>query len=513
MLNIFSNESIMFQTKGSPLANELIQIFQEVIDKRETIQTVSDRVKIIPKFFKDVAALKLVNAIKKHTGITCTSVKVSKTLDMGYACLMNFGDKYGLTAHDVINRYSGLETEPMVQYYMRELNIRPRTADDMKVVAESLNRETGMFTVTKLADKTPCTMTLYFDPYGSFLIKECAHTNLEYFTAEEITGIILHEIGHMISALAHSADLCFRMQVYNRSMNYFLEQASVQEKAKFLKDNIHVLDPKLKDKADQSIDQCTAIDGMNDQGSWVATIFGWFIDAFITAISLLMLVPIISLILEQMYMITREAFPEIYSGSFNAKKTSDHFYMSKQVKLCEQFADEYVAKHGMSHGQASALNKLWSWVEFSSSLASYGGSTTSSLVYHINKISFVVLSLLYGDITDGGGLYDGKTARAAHLLEETAKAFKQQLSPEMANFFIEDYIKTKNALKNRTIYDSIRDGAEWARKALGYLLSTLPAMLVSGRVTTEYEKLYNEASKLRANTLFMRATKLDLMLK
>lgn len=513
MLNIYGNESIAFQTKGSPLANELIQIFQEVIDKRETITSVTERVKEIPKYVKDVTCTKLKNAIKKHTGITCTSVRLSKQLDMGYACLMNFGDKWGLTAHDVINRYSGQETSYMVKDWMRQLNITPRTAEDMRVVAESLNKETGKFTVTTLQDKTPCTMTLYFDPYGSFLIKECSHVNFEYFTAEEITGIILHEIGHMVSTLAHSADLCFRMQVYSSCMEYFLKEASNAEKAKLLKDGINLLDPKLKDKAGSAIDQCTAIDGYEDRGSWVGNIFGWFMDIFITTIQWFMLLPIISIVLEELYMVTREMFPEIYSGSFSTKKSSDHFYMSKQAKVCEQFADEYAARHGMAHAQASALNKLWSWVEYASSIGSYAGSTTSTLAYHLNKIAFVTMTLMYGDVTDGGGIYDGKTDRAAHLLEECTKAFKQNLSPEMAEYFMEDYIKTKNALKNRTIYDGMRDSAAWIRRALGYLLSTLPAMLVSGRISTEYEKLYRDGEKLRSNSLFFRATALTQLLK
>lgn len=513
MLKIYSDESIAFQTKGSPLANELIQIFQEVIDKRESITTVSERVKQIPKFVKDVTTNKLTAAIKKHTGLTCTSVKLSKRVDMGFACLMNFGDKWGLTANDIISRYSGIETDPMIKMWMRELNIQPRTAEDMRVIAESLNRETGKFGITQMQDKTPCSMTLYFDPYGAFLIKECSHIKLSYLTADEITGIILHEIGHAVSTLAHSADVCFRVQVYNRCMEYFLQNASVKDKATVLKDGLALMDPKLKERVDATVDQCTAIDGMNDQGSWVGNIFGWFVDLFITAIQLLMLLPVISIVVEEMYMITREAFPELYTGSFNTRKTSDHFYMSKQAKLCEQFADEYVAKHGMSHGQVSGLNKLWVFVEYATSVGSYTGSTTSTLAYHLNRLSFITLTLLYGDLTDGGGIYDGKTDRAVRLMDETTKAFKQNLSPEMAEYFVEDYIRTKNAMKNRTVYDGLRDSAAWARKALGYLLSTLPAMLVSGRITTEYEKLYKDGEKLRANNLFFRATKLDMLLR
>lgn len=513
MLTIFSDESIAVQRTGSPLANDLITAFQEVIDKRESIKTVKDRVAQIPKFVKDVTVMKIMTAIKKHTGIECTNIRLSKSIDMGFACLMNFGDKWGLTANDVIARYSGLDPDPMLKMYMREMDIQPRSAEEMRVVAESLNRETGKFTVNKLADKTPCTMVMYFDPYGAFLVKECSHIKLEYFTAEEITGIVLHEIGHMISTLAHSADLCFRMQVYNRSLEYFVKNAPLAEKASYMKSQLNLLDPKIKSKSDQAIDQCTAQDGAHDHGSVAGSIFGWFADMLIMAVQTLALIPIVSIIVEEGYAVTKEMFPELYTGSFRTRKTSDHFFMSKQAKLCEQFADEYVSKHGMSHGQVSALNKLWDWAEFSLSFGSYAGSTTSTLAYYINKIPFVFMSLMYGDLTDGGGIYDGKTERAYHLLEETAKSFKNTLSPEMADFFIEDYIKTKNALKNRSLYDKIRDCAEWSRKAIGYLLSALPAMLISGRITTEYEKLYRSGEKLMSNQLFYQATVLEKMLR
>ena len=508
MLKLFSPESIGFQTKGSPLANDLITMFQEVIDHRETEQLVANRIKSVRNFFVTKTVPKIKAAIKKHTGITCSAVSVSKTCDFGFACLMNFGDKMGLTAHDVINRYSGLETDPMILDYMRYKGIKPKTADDMRVVAESLNYETGYFSVNKLKGNIECTMTLYFDPYGAFLVKECGHDKAEYLTAEEITGIVLHEIGHMISALAHSADLCFRSLVYNRSLDYFLKNADTKQKAAYVKENINKLTPELAEKASQALDQCTATDQGSQYGSWIANVFNIFIVMLVELLNAPFIA--ICLLIEPL----DAFFSEFATGGGWSKKMSDYANLPKQLKVCEQFADEYVAKHGMAHAQASALRKIWDFSAFAMGTWVVG-NRTASLWYHMNKASFYVYTILFGDITDGGGLYDNRSDRAKRLLMETTKALKNtNMSPEMVQFFITDYEKTKLELtKNRSNAHKFGDLMNVIHSAIKYLISSLPAMLVSGRFSTEYKNLFNKAEQLMSNSLFYRASKLEQLLR
>ena len=508
MLKLCSSESIGFQTNGSPLANDLITMFQEVIDYRETEQTVMKRIKNVRNFFVSKTVPKLKAAIKKHTGITCASVSVSKTCDFGFACLMNFGDNMGLTAHDVINRYSGLETDPMVLDYMRYKGIKPKSAEDMRVVAESLQYETGYFTANKLKGNIECTMTLYFDPFGAFLVKECGHDKAEYLTAEEITGIILHEIGHMISTLAHSADLCFRSLVYNRSLEYFLKNADTKQKSEFVKKNINKLTPELAEKASQALDQCTATDQGSQYGSWIANVFNIFIVMLIELFN----IPFVALflVLEPV----SDFFGEFLTGGGWNKKMSDYADLPKQLKVCEQFADEYVAKHGMAHTQASALRKLWDFAAFQ--MGTYVvGNRTCALWYHLNKATFYVYTLLFGDVTDGGGTYDNRSDRAKRLLMETTKALKNtNMSPEMVQFFITDYEKTKLELtKNKSTAHKFGDLMNTIRGALKYLITSLPAMLVSGRFSTEYKNLFNKAEQLMSNSLFYRASKLEQIIR
>ncbi len=510
MFKLFSDESMNFMTKGSPLAIDLIRTFQAAIDKRESISTTTNRIIEVKKYANTVMVPAIKTIIKKHTGITCTNVRLSKRIDFGYACLMNFGDKYGLTAHDVINRYSGLDTNYMIIEYMRQNGISPQSAADMQKIAESLSRDTGIFSVTKLPNKVDCTMVMYFDPYSAFLAKECGHDKCDYFTAEEITAVVLHEIGHMFTALAHSADKCFRSLVYNRSMEYFLQNATIPEKVKLAKNGINKLDPKEAAKVSSALDQCTAVDNSTNNGTWVGDAFNAFLTMFIYPFMLAGAA--IYLLFDTMGAVFSEC---ITNWNWNSVKNSDFADLPKQLKLCEQFADEFVSKHGLSHAQASALRKLWDYQAWSSGTFVVG-NRLSALSYTVNKTLFYVTTLIYGDCSGGDNTnYDNRTERATRLLYETAKAFKNKdVSPEMVDFFIEDYEKTKLELtKNKSTLHKVGDFSETIINIRHYLISALPAMLISGRFSDEYKKLYGRVEQLMSNPLFYRAAKLERLLK
>jgi hypothetical protein len=502
MLKLFSNEVIDFRT-NTAFASELTNIFQECIEKRESIQDIKTRVKEVPSFFVKTSVPKLNAAIKKYTGITCDKIVVSKSLNLGYACLMTFGDTNGIRAWDVVQRYSG-QTSDMNRQMLSWYNVKPITAAEMDRVAESLDRETGLFSVTKVSEKINCTMTMYFDPYASFLMKEAGHANYEYMLAPEITAVVLHEIGHMISTMAHAADRCFRIQAYNRCLEYFTQNATVQEKAKFLKSVAKDLpDKTLNEKAIKAIDECTAVDAHSPQGSWILNAFSIFINALIVLLSIATL-PVVA------FSKTLEGFLGEMFDVRNTKfgpdgKLSDMGPSNKGMRVCEQFADEYVAKHGMSNYQISALRKIFE-------VASHNmiDARAGAIAYAASKIPFLVSILHFGDPTDGGGLYDGQYNRGVHIMNETLKAFKSSnMDSDMVAFFIEDYERCKKELTNRPLQVKYQNAMKMFYDAWRYLAGTLPAMLFTGRFNREYEILINKIETLTANSLFYRAAKLD----
>ena len=512
MLKLFSNEVIDFRT-NSAFATELVNIFQECIEKRESIQDVKTRIKEVPSFFAKTAVPKLKSAIKKYTGLTCDKVLLSKHLDLGFACLMNFGDKYGLTAADVINRYSGLQSDYLLQMYMASHHIKPVTASDMERIANSLDRETGLFGIDKINNNIPCTMNLYFDPYSAFLSKECGHGNFDYLLAPEIAAIVLHEIGHMVSTLAHSADRCFRIQVYNRAFEYFVQSATVVEKAKFTKTILSKLeDSKLSEQACKSIDQCTAVDNNTTTGSWVLNAFGIFLNLLLGLLTALG--GSIMFLIDLAIVFPLDEIFDYKNMRFGIDgKLSDIGPSTKGAKLCEQFADEYVAKHGMGSWVVTGLRKIWD-IGNTSGIGVFLTPNAGSLSYCVAKIPVIVNTLFLGDQTGGNGLYDRQSVRETHLMQELLKAFKSSsMSPEMVNFFIADYERCKKELTNKTSMIKYQNTMQLVRDAIRYLASTLPAMLFTGRFTREYEILINKIETLTSNSLFYRATKLDQLTK
>ena len=209
--------------------------------------------------------------------------------------------------------------------------------------------------------------------------------------------------------------------------------------------------------------------------------------------------------------IAKESLPDLYMKASDPKRMSDFYGLSKQLKFDEQLADAYVAKHGLSSAQVTALQKIWSLSEFSSSYAAMIGSTRSKVVYYINKVPFIISTILYGE--PACPLYDTKADRMQRLLQETCAAFKQQMSPEMAQYFMNDYLACKKALKNKSAIDRITTTITVIRSLVKYIVTGLPALLISGRITSEYEKLYNQVEKLINNPLFFRSTQLEQLLR
>lgn len=506
-------EVINFQVGNiSPLAMDLQKIFQEVIDYRETFSTMSARIKAIAKYATVTMVPKLKAAIYKHTNITTTHIRLSKSLDFGWACLMEINDKEGLTAYDIIQRYSGMDTDYMVRDYMRHKKIKPVKAKDMEEIASSLNKDTGMFMKLN-TEKIKCSMTMYFDPYSSFLIKEVGHEKCEYFTAAEITGIVLHEIGHMVSTIAYSANSCFQMEVYKAYAAEFNKNASKKEKVEYIKNSLKTteIDSTLLSKFNNQIDKLPNND-TND--SVIANVVGNILSLFVAALYAYM-----GLLQTVVY----KAISGITGTSIDALllplrdgivKSSDFDKLTKQQRYCEQIADEYVTKHGMAHGQISALQKIFTYSTVQFLGTDLLSNKAGTVVYHINMLPMYVLTLTLGDITDGGGLYDGVTARCRRLVAETGKVFKNStMSPDMIDFFISDYEASLRLVRNKTTFQKFLDTSQLIHSAIDYVIQTPVSMILTGRFFREYQALHHRAETLMSNSLFYHATKISQLSK
>ena len=498
-------EYIEPQVKGSPFATELTAIFQEVIDRREKYDTVESRIQAVLRYFQDVTIEKIIAVIKKYTGLTCSSVTVSGRVDFGYYCLLGFPN--WMAAHEIMDAYSGRPiNEELVAYMDRNRIARP-TVEDLQRIVNSLDPKTGrLIKEVKLASGAKLSYKLGFDPYSAFLMRECLHETAEYFLAPEIAAIILHEVGHMMSTIAHAADTWFRGEVYNRSLAYFIENASTEEKKKAV-DKLAVSEADraaFKRACDmvESKELSSVISGKAGLGRiihyclrriflsvWYAPMDIW---NFVTDLP----GDIWSIIVDKRNL-----------GSWSDGKRSDFYYTEKNLKYTEQLADAFVAYHGMSKWMFSGFIKL----DKVNHMVGFSDVTTrkSKLVYWFTNVLRIELLIQYGDWYADDEHEDNLT-RLQTAIKEVQKIFKRtDIPPEMAKAYILDLEQMKNQIPAMKSVTKTYSAVKVAYAFIRYIVTIPGAMLFSGRFGSEYNKLYSEVERMMSNDLFYHATKLE----
>lgn len=496
-----SLEAIDFQ-RSSPLAKGLIDIFQDIINYRNNINTsIPDRVKETIAYTKKVLYPRFSKLVKETTGLNCQKIVLSKGISFGYACVMDVGDKYGWNAQAFIDSYSGTGMQEYYKWIIKQYDFRCTTTKDIQNLVNSLRKDTGIFSVDKLYDGRKVSFTLYFDPFASFLIQEVGHNKCKPFTAAEIAAIVLHEIGHMHSMLEHALDGCMRMSVVMTAYEYFNQHATVEEKANLVKELSAINNvPDAVDKTDD------LLNGRKDSvGAHVLDGFGILISAILDA-AMLATIPLA--ILGQLFSYAGDASTLIALNT-SKNKLSDQAVSVHNFKLCERLADQFVVRHGLGSYLVSSLNKL----EYN--LASGAGVTifakNSSVAWNVAKISYFITTLLNGDMYHMEE-HDEMPMRGKLVLQETIKVFKQNLPPDMLAYYIEDYERTKAALDNRSTTLRIAEGITNFTKLLRYLVETPAGLILSGRFPREYEQLIYKTKQLVDNKLYFRAAKLAQLL-
>lgn len=493
-------EAIAFQN-GSPLAAELIKIFQSCIDIRELeYDNRGAKVTAVIKYFKDQASGEFIRAIKKHTGMSVSHFHIQNNFNMFFACLMKVGDEYGMTAHDIIDRYSGLsdtKNSNMRKDHLNNMNIKPTTAAEMEKIADSVNIKSGKFG-DGLFRKNKIMMELYFDPYSAFLTRDTGHSKFEYLTAEEIAAIMLHEIGHMLSMLEHSADSYFRLKTHELANDHFVKNATRVEKIKYVKS---FLEKNFKKKS-----TIEPKEPMN-KDNVVETVF-YSIVLFLVMPTMVFLSPVLALV-NFLFRAAEEANLQLRDIG---NKRSDFASSRINTKYCEQLADEYVSRHGLAGPLTSALAKITHMGQG----IGFPTITESSLIYYLGKVPWMIEVMFMGDISSGmTGAYDRTKKRIEQNMLHVLSVFKNSnMPPEMLDVYLKDYETTKAVFTNRKLSDKFVEASELLHKLGTYLFNpvTLASMISSGRFNAEYDNLSERVDRLVDNKLLYRAGKLEQLL-
>ena len=512
----------------SRLGRELDALWQEVIDYRD--KSLSDmsyngKLSAIKKFFKNTTCPKFFNVVWKYVGIQFVEIQFTSIMNSSF-CTWMFFDKDGKMSQTGTSQIENIITGEYIKRAFPEVETAVNedhfTAEDLLRIASSYNKNGGIIKESyKLQIRKIIKPILGFDIEFAFMLKDqlAANSGIDNFTAREITAIVLHEIGHTISMIEHSADCYARMTSFN-----YLSEA-------FKKSNA--------DKPDQAIRLAEAVaakikksDPTNsDRLSKMAAKFRADVakaggsalknkqrDA-VRGLSVCGMVFLIAFF-DQILDVVFGSVQGTRFASDQKHKISDLPLNRRLVTWEERKADEYAFTHGYGVDQASALNKMDKYY------ARLGMSDKD--VVTINEAEnlhkglglFAKLGILYSapvySNSAGYSLYPEGSKRFRELINLTIQQLKQHCSdPD----YVTKYMKDAEAILNIVDNPSSRD--EYIAKVYrGYDIflkyCSIPSFIdwiVDGRVQRELEEVLESANAIGNNLLTYYGLKIQQISK
>ena len=524
-------EAIDFQI-DTKFADSIRNVYQDIINFRETKRGDRHIVRDVIEYAENKIDTEFHKLWPQHLGIKLGQITLSNSPSFFFAMQPVMGSDRELAK--IIDSMTGNSL------YGSGINFSKKTYEEVKKVAASFDRRKGRVAVSTYLKKD-LTMNFFFDPYVAFLIRDTLHIHLDYFTAEELTAITLHEVGHMMSLLEHCADMFYNVSLNASIIKSFRDTAPLSEKIKAVREIVKdknisktisensKLKPQEADAATEAVknaDNFRKEDNYNDSSwSFWNTILNFFISTYFLGCEILAWVfAPVNAAIWQLVQDILISFGRDYvqKGGYNQPKYSDYLANKTTAFNWERWADEYVTRYGYGSHLNTGLNKLFDSMaktQLFTGMNDKGVDTwlrNSSVALALNYVLHYTWSfLLGGNLDDGFGIYESQVDRMKRVIQDTANVFKRMdLPQEVVDLYIIEFEKCKKSLDEVSM---ARRGehvfALFHRCVMSFIDPVqLGNRLLRGNIKAEYAQLANDIDELRSNQLYYNAAKLNSIL-
>ena len=214
-----STEAMQAQIQ-SKLGMELDNLWQKVIDYRDTqligISSFKARYSQINNFFMKNCALKFMDLVWKYVGLWISEIKVSEIWNGGFVTCSYMGGNpkkpYG--AIQIGNILSG----GFIERYIGPIIPTSLSQKDLLEFVNSFDKAIGgIKKECREQIRTKCQAVIGFDIRTAFLLEDwlAVNSGVTHPTAQEITAIVLHELGHTLNLVEHAAAQYARAASFN----------------------------------------------------------------------------------------------------------------------------------------------------------------------------------------------------------------------------------------------------------------------------------------------------------
>lgn len=548
-------EAINYQA-SSPFRTALVDFFQKWIDKTNTIKYEIDNEEIgNADYRRDKKVTEITNAwakdghkefiaiIKKYTGMEVLNIrdfydKNCMSFYYAYACEMVYGSQNDGNAVINLNRMAGTSDDsinyiPGSDKYKRWLD-----SADLNEYFDPASGKVSGTTWDKGKEKFTI-RRIYFDVGHAFMhdmvMNEAA---VKGFTAEELTAVMMHEIGHAMSGVEHFGNAYLRVM---RAKQFEVTVAAIRknndtETAVALLNAVDRALPALKKSIDSSdLNPITAktaeqlynvtkgaIDAAKKASSQEDGLFVGLGKFFLITVLCVGLLFVALRKLISVFSINRliDFAGEVSKRSgttdiVSNKKTSDTSANASHIFTLERWADQYAERHGCGPDLITALEKLNREVKVQSSATStflYGLiNSENSLNLTVLDFYMNILDFFTSDTSPLVTNYEVEYYRYIRICEDMRGFFKncENCPPEIIkNWLMRIDAAEKNAAKTKKLkHNDIIKGAANILQNL-----TNPArwftMLDDANLDRDLENFENNLSKLNNSNLFRLAAEL-----
>ena len=505
-----------FETLGYHANNKMVQeltdLFQHIIQARDEHEKVPDRIKAVTQTVKKYKS-KISSTIEEHTGLRISPFKMKKNLGGSIKCIpfSNIKDN-GWIEYVITNTQAGNEHLERV--------FDDKDLEDMKQIVSSISK-TGKIEYNIFKDQ-PLTCGITLDIEMLFLARENINIKMPEFTAQEITAMVVREIGVMFGIVEHISDTIYKVNAASTiSMSYLKDSnVSVDKKIEFIRNNIKLVkgdkeSAPVLDLAEQALVKIKYVTD-EAEGKLFKQVSKYIVAPMLTFVFML-LGPIV-ILLSGVLNIAESTLTSMYSKIVRtgkiSNKLSDQLWINRDITIHQQWSLNYVSKLGLGGALASAelkYRKIYDTFNYAALVTSVD---KSAFAYNLSKSYVITAAIARGF---GGSMMTSPSSniipKLKQLMRSNISLFKQEKIPsDLLMVYVEDYENIMKCLDSLSAADKAEAKAQRIINIIKKILNS-PTALFTNNINATMKELNDLAENLNNNNLYYTATKLDLLSK
>jgi len=495
-------EAISFQYNHR-LTTGLVSLFKEAIEYKKQLDVAipsaglfdnKKRFSTFNETFKKIFVPRLKKVIEDSTNIIMQDIILNDSNEpAGF-----FAIEPILTKNDVekiIPNIAGLK--------------KPNDLEELVKYSKLFN-ETESKLNAKAIDKIGFKCNLFLDTSAAFFLNE-NYPTIDDLTAEEITGIILHEVGHAMGLIEHCGrSYYYGSMVIEQSKTIFnhtdmknVDLTKMIETSTNLSDDVKKALVKNIDKLNKSIDSA------NKYTTIASLLLGLLKMILLAYVNLQLSEAIVGILL-----VAEPIFSIADKYSSISSKYSKDTVTSRNMVYFERIADEFVVRHGFGVHVGTALDKIYKL-----NRNFVPGSLMNPVLKEskILKALYVTLETLNEitecNISDNEHTYESTLNRLHRLAESTRAIFKDKdLPPEVRKYYLaqSDELEIMYRREKKRVVRTI-DEVLWTYIVPLTAPKVITEILLDGRMTNDMKKLLDQLDAIMNTRLYVQAAQIKDM--